>query len=102
MTFKVIITHNSEEGDEHIYYGSVYAARNFSQVKKLAFNSSLHRLEATFSFDDGQVPEGDNFLAVPVPVKSTGDYKRDNSAVENRNKHQRKMHRRKFIFRDDN
>jgi hypothetical protein len=70
MTFKVIITHNSEEGDEHIYYGSVYAARNFSQVKKLAFNSSLHRLEATFSFDDGQVPEGDNFLAVLVPVKA--------------------------------
>ena len=70
MTFKVIITHNSEEGDEHIYYGSVYAARNFSQVKKLAFNSSLHRLEATFSFDDGQVPEENNFLAVLVPIKA--------------------------------
>ena len=53
----------------HIMGG--FCVSNFSQPKKLTFNSSLHRLEATFSFDDGQVPEGHHFLAILVPVNNT-------------------------------
>jgi hypothetical protein len=68
MTFKVIITHGSEEGDEHTYYGVVFADTIFSQPKRLEYNSTLRRLEATFSFDDGKVSEEHNFLAILVPV----------------------------------
>ena len=68
MTFKVIITHPSEDDDEHTYYGVVFADTSFSQPKELEYNSSLRRLEATFSFDDGKVPEGHHFLAIMVPV----------------------------------
>jgi hypothetical protein len=71
MTFKVIITHGTSEGDEHTYYGVVFADKDFSQPKKLAFNSSLNRLEATFSFDDGKVPKGHHFLAILVPVNKS-------------------------------
>jgi hypothetical protein len=71
MTFKAIITHDSSEGDEHTYYGVVFADKDFSQPKKLTFNSSLNRLEATFSFDDGKVKVGHYFLAILVPVNKS-------------------------------
>ena len=71
MTFKVIITRTSEDDDEHTYYGVVFADKDFSQPKKLTFNSSRNRLEATFSFDDGKVPEGHRFLAILVPVNES-------------------------------
>jgi hypothetical protein len=71
MTFKVIITHGSAEGDEHTYYGVVFADKDFSEPKKLEYNSSRNRLEATFSFDDGKVKEGHHFLAILVPVNES-------------------------------
>ena len=71
MTFKVIITRTSEDDDEHTYYGVVFADKDFSQPKKLVFESSRNRLEATFSFDDGKVPEGHRFLAILVPVNES-------------------------------
>ena len=71
MTFKVITTHPSEDDDEHTYYGVVFADTAFSQPKRLEYNSSLRRLEATFSFDDGKVPEGHHFLAILVPVNES-------------------------------
>jgi hypothetical protein len=71
MVFKVIVTHASEDDDEHTYYGVVFADRDFSQPKKLDYNSSLNRLEATFSFDDGKVKEGHHFLAIVVPVNKS-------------------------------
>jgi len=71
MTFKVIITRTTEDDDENTYYGVVFADRDFSQPKRLEGNSSLHRLEATFSFDDGKVKEGHHFLAILVPVNES-------------------------------
>jgi hypothetical protein len=49
----------------------VFADKDYSQPKKLAFNSSLNRLEGTFSFDDGKVPKGHHFLAMLVPVNKS-------------------------------
>ena len=71
MTFKVIITRDSKEGDEHTYYGIVFPNRDIGQLKKLAFNSSFSRLEVMFSFDEAEVREGEQFLAILVPVNES-------------------------------
>lgn len=71
MTFKVIITHDNEEGDEHTYYGIVFPNRDIGQLKVPSYNSSLDRLEASFSFEEDKVKEGENFLAILVPVNES-------------------------------
>jgi hypothetical protein len=68
MIFKVIITHDSTEGDEHTYYGIAFPNRDIGQIKRLEYDSSQDRLEATFSFDEDNVKEGEHFLAILVPV----------------------------------
>jgi hypothetical protein len=46
--------------------------KTLANQKKLAFNSSLNRLEATYAFDDdGKVPKGHHFLAILVPVNKS-------------------------------
>lgn len=50
MTFKVIITHDNEEGDEHTYYGIVFPNRDIGQLKALTYNSSLDRLGSFFFY----------------------------------------------------
>lgn len=44
-------------------------------MKGLAYNSSLDRLEALFSFDEDKVKEGEHFLAILVAVNEKGDKK---------------------------
>ena len=68
MVFKVIITHDSTEGDEHTYYGTVFPNRDIGQIKQLKYNQPNDQLEATFSFDEDKVREGEHFLAILVPV----------------------------------
>jgi len=71
VTFKVIITHDNEEGDEHTYYGIVFPNRDIGQLKALTYNSSLDRLEASFSIEEDKVKEGEHFLAILVPVNES-------------------------------
>lgn len=71
MVFKVILTHDSEEGDEHTYYGIVFPNRDIGQIKRLEYKSSQNRLEATYSFDEDKVKEGEHFLAILVPVNES-------------------------------
>jgi hypothetical protein len=40
MVFKVIITHDSTEGDEHTYYGTVFPNRDIGQIKRLEYSQS--------------------------------------------------------------
>lgn len=68
MVFKVIVTHKSENDDEHTYYSTVFPNRDIGQIKRLEHNESLDRLEATFSFDEDKVREEEHFLAILVPV----------------------------------
>lgn len=68
MVFKVIVTHKSENDDEHTYYATVFPNRDIGQIKRLEYNKSHDRLEATFSFDEDKVREEEHFLAILVPV----------------------------------
>ena len=77
MVFKVIITHDSTEGDEHTYYGTVFPNRDIGQIKQLEYNQSQDRLEATFSFEEDTVKEGEHFLAILVPIDES-EIKEDN------------------------
>ena len=69
MVFKVIITHDSEEDDEHTYFGIVVPNRDIGQIKQLKYSSKNDRLEATFSFNNSKVKAGELFLAILVPVE---------------------------------
>lgn len=71
MVFKVIITHDSEEGDEHTYYGIVFPNRDIGQMKQLKYSSKNDRLEAIFSFASNKVKQGEHFLAILVPVEES-------------------------------
>lgn len=71
MVFKVIITHDSTEGDEHTYYGIVFPNRDIGELKELEYSRSNDQLEATFSFDENKVREGEHFLAILVPVNKS-------------------------------
>jgi hypothetical protein len=71
MVFKVIVTHDSEEGDEHTYYGIVFPNRDIGQIKRLKYSSRNDRLKATFTFDSSKVKKGEHFLAILVPVEES-------------------------------
>ena len=71
MTFKVIITRTSEDDDEHTYYGVVLRIKTLANQKNLYLIHPHNRLEATFSFDDGKIPEGHRFLAILVPLNES-------------------------------
>lgn len=69
MVFKVIVTHDSEEGDEHTYYGIVFPNQDIGQIKQLRYRNN--RLEATFTFASNKVKQGEHFLAILVPVEES-------------------------------
>lgn len=68
MVFKVIVTHKSEDDDEHTYYATVFPNRDIGHLKRLEYDEPHDRLEATFSFDEDKVKEGEHFMAILVPV----------------------------------
>lgn len=71
MVFKVIVTHKSEDDDEHTYYATVFPNRDIGQIKQLTYDESHDRLEATFSFDEDKVREEEHFIAILVPVNES-------------------------------
>ena len=71
MAFKVIITHASEDDDEHTYYGMVFLNPGKVQTKKLQYSESDDNLKATFVFDGSPIKPGEKFLAILVPVNES-------------------------------
>ena len=71
MTFKVIITHPSEDGDEHTYYGMVFLNPGKVQSKRLEYSESDGKLKATYVFDGSPIKPGKKFLAILVPVNES-------------------------------
>jgi hypothetical protein len=68
MTFKVIITHPSEEGDEHTYYGIAFLKPGNVKSKRLEYSDPKNRLEAELVYDGSPIKVGDKFLAMLIPV----------------------------------
>jgi hypothetical protein len=71
MTFKVIITHPSEDDDEHTYYGIVFLNPGKVESKRLEFSESDNNLKATITFDGSPIKVGEKFLAILVPVNES-------------------------------
>src|SRR5512133_554314 len=71
MAFKVIITHPSEDDDEHTYYGVVFLNPGKVQTKRLKYSESDDKLKATFTFDGNPIKPGEKFLAILVPVNES-------------------------------
>ena len=71
MTFKVIITHPSEEDDEHTYYGIAFLKSGNDKSKRLQYSSSKKRLEAEIVYDGSPIEVGDKFLALLIPVSES-------------------------------
>jgi hypothetical protein len=72
MTFKVIITHPSEEGDEHTYYGIVFLKPGNVKSKRLAYSGPpKDRLETEIVYDGSPIEVGDKFLALLIPVNES-------------------------------
>ncbi|HEY7079690.1 MAG TPA: hypothetical protein VH500_08315, partial [Nitrososphaeraceae archaeon] len=59
MTFKIIITHPSTEGDEHTYYGITFLKPGNVKSKRLEYSSSSNRLEAEIVYDGSPIEVGD-------------------------------------------
>jgi hypothetical protein len=71
MTFKIIITHPSTEGDEHTYYGITFLKPGNVKSKRLEYSSSSNRLEAEIVYDGSPIEVGDKFLALLIPVNES-------------------------------
>jgi hypothetical protein len=72
MTFKVIITHPSEEDDEHTYYGIVFLKPGNIKSKQLEYSGPpKKRLEAEIVYDGSPIEVGDKFLAILIPVNES-------------------------------
>ena len=71
MTFKVIITHPSEDDDEHTYYGIVFLNPGKVESKRLEFSEPDKKLKATITFDGSPIKVGEKFLAILVPVNES-------------------------------
>lgn len=71
MVFKVIITHPSEDDDEHTYYGMVFLNPGKVQTGRLKYSKSDDKLKATFAFDGSPIKPGEKFLAILVPVNES-------------------------------
>ena len=71
MTFKVIITHPSEDDDEHTYYGMAFL--NLGKVKsgRLKYSESEKELKVNLAFDGNPIKVGEKFLAILVPVNES-------------------------------
>lgn len=71
MTFKVIITHPSTEGDEHTYYGIAFLNPGKVKSGKLKYSSSDNKLKVSLAFDGSPIAVGEKFLAILVPVNES-------------------------------
>jgi hypothetical protein len=71
MTFKVIITHPSEEGDEHTYYGISFLRKGQIKSGRLKYSASDDKLKVTLTYNGNPIKVGEKFLAVLVPVNES-------------------------------
>ncbi len=71
MTFKVIITHPSSEGDEHTYYGIAFLNPGKIESDRLTYSPSDRKLKATLTFDGNPIKVGEKFIAILVPVNES-------------------------------
>jgi hypothetical protein len=71
MTFKVIIRHPSEEGDEHTYYGIAFLNPGKIKSGRLKYSQSENKLKVALTFDGNPIKVGDKFLAILVPVNES-------------------------------
>ena len=71
MTFKVVIAHPSEEGDEHTYYGIAFLNAGNIKSGRLKYSASEDRLEVTLTFEGNPIKRGEKFLAILVPVNES-------------------------------
>jgi hypothetical protein len=68
VKFKIIITHPSEVGDEHTYYGITFLKPGNVKSKQLEYSSTKKRLEAEVVYDGSPIEVGDKFLALLILV----------------------------------
>ena len=68
MTFKVIITHPSEDDDENTYYGITMLQGGQVKSGRLEFSESDNKLKVTLTYDGNPIKVGEKFLAILVPV----------------------------------
>jgi hypothetical protein len=71
MTFKVIIKHPSEEGDEHTYYGMVFLKDGKSDSKRLQYSETEENLQAEFVFEESPVGPNENYLGILFSVNES-------------------------------
>ena len=71
MTFKVIITHRSEDDDEHTYYGISFLNPGKVKSGKLKYSASDKKLKVTLTYDGKPIKVGEKFLAILVPVNES-------------------------------
>ena len=72
MTFKVIITHPSEEDDEHTFYGIAFLKPGNFKSKRLEYSGPpQNRLQAEIVYDGSPIEVGDKFLALLIPVNES-------------------------------
>jgi hypothetical protein len=67
MTFKVIITHPSEDDDEHTYYGITFLKPDKVKSKRLEYSPPENRLQAEIVYDGSPIEVGDKLLALLIP-----------------------------------
>ena len=71
MTFKVVITHPSEEGDEHTYYGIAFLNPGKIKSGRLKYSASEDKLKVTLTFEGNPIKKGEKFLVILVPVNES-------------------------------
>jgi hypothetical protein len=71
MTFKVIITHPSEDDDEHTYYGISFLNPGKVKSGRLKYSESDKKLKVTLTYDGKPIKVGEKFLAILVPVNES-------------------------------
>ena len=59
MTFKVIITHPGEEGDEHAYYGISFLRKGQIKSGRLKYSASVNKLKVTLAYDGNPIEVGE-------------------------------------------
>lgn len=71
MTFKVIIAHPSEEGDEHAYYGISFLRKGQIKSGRLKYSASDNMLKVSLTYNGNPIKVGEKFLAILVPVNES-------------------------------
>jgi hypothetical protein len=78
---KIVVKNTSLDDDEHTYYAIIFIQPDITMNKRLRFSSSSGKLEATYTFTESPLSEGEKFLVILAAVEESEEIDAEESRI---------------------